>query len=55
MQRLSDPWLSQTRWFELGSTIIVLTPKELELLVEPGMTMRQGQPLLRLPAEPRAR
>jgi phosphatidylserine decarboxylase len=42
-------------WFELGSTIIVLTPKELELLVEPGMTMRQGQPLLRLPAEPRAR
>jgi phosphatidylserine decarboxylase len=42
-------------WFELGSTIIVLTPKDFELLVEPGMTMRQGQSLLRLPGEPRAR
>jgi phosphatidylserine decarboxylase len=41
-------------WFELGSTIIVFAPKELELCdgVQQGAIMRQGQPLLRLPRGP---
>jgi phosphatidylserine decarboxylase len=39
-------------WFELGSTIIVFAPPELAPCpgVVPGAVMRQGQPLLRLPA-----
>jgi phosphatidylserine decarboxylase len=41
-------------WFELGSTIIVFAPAELELCggIEPGALIRQGQPLLRMPAPP---
>src|SRR4051794_30899867 len=38
-------------WFELGSTIIVFAPAGVALAdhVEPGATIRMGQPLLRLP------
>jgi phosphatidylserine decarboxylase len=43
-------------WFELGSTIIVFAPKELELDqgIAPGAIIRMGQPLLRLPEAPGA-
>ncbi len=39
-------------WFELGSTILVFAPPGYSLCpgVEAGVVMRQGQPLLRLPA-----
>jgi phosphatidylserine decarboxylase len=39
-------------WFELGSTIIVFAPRGFALAagVEPGAVIRQGTPLLRLPA-----
>lgn len=39
-------------WFEHGSTIIVLAPENLSLdpNIEPGRSIRMGQPLMRLPA-----
>jgi phosphatidylserine decarboxylase len=38
-------------WFEHGSTIIVLAPKEFSLcdIVKDGATIRMGEPLMRLP------
>jgi phosphatidylserine decarboxylase len=38
-------------WFEHGSTIIVLAPRGFSLCAEvaEGVTIRAGQPLLRLP------
>jgi phosphatidylserine decarboxylase len=38
-------------WFELGSTIIVFAPKGFSLCdgVRDGTTIRQGEPLFRLP------
>jgi phosphatidylserine decarboxylase len=44
-------------WFEHGSTIVVLVPDGFELCddVEDGMTMRMGQPLMRIPASGEAR
>jgi phosphatidylserine decarboxylase len=38
-------------WFELGSTIIVLAPKGFALCegIRPGVTIRMGNPLLRMP------
>jgi phosphatidylserine decarboxylase len=38
-------------WFELGSTIIVFAPPGFELAagVEPGVTIKMGTPLLRMP------
>ena len=36
-------------WFQHGSTIITFAPRGFELCpnVQPGLTIRQGQPLLR--------
>jgi phosphatidylserine decarboxylase len=41
-------------WFEHGSTIVLLAPEAFTLHedVREGMTIRAGQSLLRLPAEP---
>jgi phosphatidylserine decarboxylase len=42
-------------WFEHGSTIIVFAPRGFEIAdgIDSGRTIRMGQALLRLPAEPR--
>jgi phosphatidylserine decarboxylase len=38
-------------WFEHGSTIVVLAPEGFSLSggIQPGMTIRVGQPLMKLP------
>ena len=40
-------------WFEHGSTVVVLAPAGCELAggIEPGIRMRMGRPLMRVPAE----
>jgi phosphatidylserine decarboxylase len=44
-------------WFEHGSTIVLLVPEGFKLCddVEEGMTMRMGQPLMRIPGSREAR
>jgi phosphatidylserine decarboxylase len=41
-------------WFEHGSTIIVFAPPGFALAegIEPGRTLRMGEPLMRMPTPP---